>query len=81
MRSNIIKQKQPFGEVHKNNPMPKGFNGPKGQRNAPGSDMHVGNNGVDKHLPINRNPMPGAESMASEHRLDPFYWTAKPGRY
>jgi len=81
MRSNLLRQKQPFGQVHNQAAMPAAMNGPKGQRNDPGRDMHVGNNGMDSHLPINRNPYPGAEAMASAHRLDPFYWSGKPARY
>ena len=70
-----------FGRSYNFTTMPSGMNGPRGQRNNVGRDMHIGNNGIDSHKPIKSNPRPGAEIMASASRDNPFYWVGKPKRY
>lgn len=74
----LIDERQPFGDVDNDICMPAGLNGVPMMDKHPGPDKHVGNNGMDKVLPMNMNPFPGAEDYASAHYNNPYFWTGHP---
>lgn len=80
MRRNLLNEKQPFGQVHEHRCMPAPLNGPAGERNMPGKERVVGNNGFDHAPPIKDSPNAGAEAYASRNNDNPFAWSGRPAK-
>jgi hypothetical protein len=77
MKSELVKRKQPFGEVNQHEPM-GGEGKPHAMDYKPlGEYCRVGNNGLD-HGPSFADKNPGAHAYASRNMDNPFAWTGCP---
>lgn len=77
MRTNLLNQSQPFGNVKDERPM-DGMGRPKAMDSKPlGGETMRGNAGLD-HGPSFADKNPGAHAYACRNVNNPFAWTGHP---
>jgi len=77
MKSDLVNQKQPLGEVKNHMVHPSSMSDSPMLRKSLGSDMEVGNN-AKNHAPPTLNIYSKALDRAGAHKENPFYWAGHP---